>query len=142
MLRTYITDEEIDAITSAIYNDDNKTLFKNLPQGIEGSIERQNVIDLAQGQEYYIIPETTMMVRKDGRVLNVKYIRAIKPVWSPREIIVNIDRVVYKFSEIYKQQGWKFNHEDITKTYAKNKWGMTASRSYKVVLKDQYRLNV
>lgn len=140
MSKNYITDYEIDAITSAIYNDDNKTLFKNLPKGVEDVIERQDVIDLSQGQEYYIVPETTLMIRKDGRVINVKHKRPIKALWLMSDICVNVSQKQIKFSEVYKQQGWKFDHKEISERYRDNNWQFTVSKLYKQHIYDRYSI--
>lgn len=140
MSKNYITDYEIDAITSAIYNDDNKTLFENLPQGVEDSIEGQDVIDLSQGQEYYIVPETTLIIRKDGRVLNVKHKRPIKPLWLISDMSINLPHRQIKFSEIYKHQGWKFDHKEISERYRDNNWQFTVSKLYRQQVYDRYRI--
>lgn len=142
MSKNHISDYEIDAITNAIYNDDNEALYKNISKDLEDDSERQNTLSLAQGQSYYIVPETSLMVRQDGRVFNIKYIRPIKPVWSTKEFFLNVNVKAYKFSEIYKHKGWTFNHQEITNRYKDNKWGLTASRPYKMALKNEYGIEL
>lgn len=133
-----LSEDEIYELEVAIYNDDNKALFKSLPQGVEDFNDQGMVKELAQGQEYYMVPQSNIMVRKDGRLFNVKFIRVIKPIWTPVELTVNISGKTVKFSEIYKSQGWKFDQKEIAERYAKNKWGVTVNRAYRDLYKELY----
>ena len=138
MAKGCLTDQEIYKIECAIYNDDNKALFESLPEGIEDSIDGVVVKELAQDQEYYIVPDTNMMLRKDGRLLNVKFIRTLKPFWTPRDIIINAKGKQIRYSEVYKSKGWEFNQEEICKRYVNNKWLITISIGYREVYKELY----
>lgn len=142
MMKSYITDEEIDAITNAIYNDDNTSLFKNLPKGNEVDYKRQVIADLAQGQEYYIIPDSFFMVRQDGRMFNIKHIRPLKPLWIKTDFLLNYNGMTARFSQIYDKMGWDYDHEELTKTYARNGWSFTASKLYRQWLIDTYGAKV
>ena len=138
MAKGYLTDQEIDEITAAIYNDDNSSLLKALPQGIEDYNEGVGVKELAEGQEYYIVPQSNVMIRKDGRVLNVKFIRVLKPLWTPNDLLGIVNAQQLRFSEIYKSKGWEFNQKEICKRYAENKWGISISKGYREMYKELY----
>jgi hypothetical protein len=138
MAKGYLTDQEIDEITAAIYNDDNSSLLKALPQGIEDYNEGVGVKELAEGQEYYIVPQSNVMIRKDGRVLNVKFIRVLKPLWTPNDLLGIVNAQQLRFSEIYKSQHWEFDQKEISRTYASNKWGISITRGYKDVFNELY----
>lgn len=123
-------------IECAIYNDDNKTLFKSLPQGVEDHNNEHVIKDLAKGQEYHIIPQTNVMLRQDGRLFNLKFIRGLKPMWTPHDILANLSGKQIRFSDMFKQNGWKFNHKAITKNYVDNDWGISVSKTYTPTLRD------
>ena len=134
----YITDEEIDTITAAIYNDDTSSLFKNIPKDTESGIERQILNDLSKGQDYYIVPQTDIVLRKDGRLFNCKFIRPLKPLWTPLDLIINARGKQIRFSEVYKSQNWKFDQEAISKRYKEKNWGISITNGYKETFKELY----
>lgn len=131
-----LTEQELYDIEVAIYNDDNKALFKSLPEGIEDANDKGIVKELAKGQQYYIIPQSNIMLRQDGRLFNVKFIRAIKPMWTPNEFLVNIQGRQIRYSDIYSQQGWDFNHKKISRLYYNERWGISVTKAYKETFRD------
>jgi len=139
MAKGYLTDQEIYEIECAIYNDDDKALLQALPEGIEDFNTGGAVKELAEGQEYYIVPQTNLMIRQDGRIYNVKHVRTIKPLWTPKDIILNANGKQIRYSTIYKSQGWKFKQEDICKTYADKNWGISVTHGYKETFDKLYR---
>jgi hypothetical protein len=138
MAKGYLTDQEIDEITAAIYNDNNEALFKSLPEGPEDFNDGGIVKELAEGQEYYIIPQSNIILRKDGRVFNVKFIRVLKPLWTPYDILAIVNGKQIRYSEIYKSQGWKFDQKEITQKYVNNKWEISVPKGYRQMYKELY----
>lgn len=138
MGKGYLTDKELYDIEVAIYNDNNEALYKALPEGIEDENEEGIVKELAQGLEYYILPETHLMLRQDGRLLNARFIRPVKPLWTPHDYIVNDNRGTMRYTTIYDKMGWKFNHREIAERFIKNKWPMSITTGYKEKYKELY----
>ena len=134
----YITDEEIDTITSAIYNDDTSSLFQDISEDIKDGIKRQVLDDITQGQEFYIIPETDIVLRQDGRLFNAKFIRPLKPLWTPLDLIINAKGQQVRYSEVYKLKNWEFDQKAISKRYSENNWGLSITNGYKEVYKELY----
>lgn len=139
MAKGYFTDKELYEIECAIYNDDNKALFKSLPEGIEDKNNGDVVKELAQGLEYFIVPETNLMVRQDGRLLNAKFIRPVKPLWTPHDYIINDNRGTLRYTSIYEKMGWKFNHREIAERFINNKWPMSITNGYLEKWKELYQ---
>lgn len=137
-----LTLDEIHDLETAIYNDRNDILFKALdtclPEDVMEDKYQETIKELAKGQEYYIIPDTDIMVRKDGRLFNAKFIRAIKPMWTPHDIIVIVNRKGIRYSEIYKSQNWKFEQKEIAKRFVKENWPISISSGYQETFKELY----
>lgn len=138
MAKGFLTEQELYEIECAIYNDDNKTLFKSLPEGIEDANDESLIKELAKGQEYYIIPQSNLMLRQDGALFNVKYIRQLKPLWTPHDLIINSNRKQIRFTDIYKEKGWKFNHSDIVERYVDKQWPISITTGYLEKYKELY----
>lgn len=137
MAKGYLSEQEIYEIEVAIYNDDHKALHKIVSKGDSDDDYEANIKELVKDQEYILIPETTVLLRKDGRLINYKYLRSIKSVWTPNEFMFNpMPRRMYKFSEVYKENGWKFDHREITLNYKNNNWDVTTSRIYRPIFEN------
>lgn len=132
------TQEELYEIECAIFNDDNETLFKALPEGVEDHNDGQVVKELAEGKEYYIVPQTNIMLRQDGKLMNVKFIRPLKPLWTPHDILINGKGKQIRYTDIYKDKGWKFDHEEIVRRFIEHNWNMSVSYGYMEKWKELY----
>lgn len=132
MVKGYLSENEIYEIECAIYNDDHKALHEIVSQGDFDEDYEDNIKELAKGQEYVMLPDTTIILRKDGRLINYKTLRGLRAVWTPNEFIFNPKPgLSFKFSEVYKEQGWKFNHRELTLRYKDNNWDLTTGRLYR-----------
>ena len=132
------TEAELHEIECAIFNDDNKTLFEALPEGIEDHNDGDIVKELAEGKEYYILPETNIMLRQDGKLMNVKYTRQLKPLWTPHELLINGKGKQHRYSSIFKDKGWEFDHEEIVRRFIKRQWELSITYGYKEKYKELY----
>lgn len=133
-----LTEDELYDIECAIYNDNNEALFKSLPQGPEDFNDGGVVKELAEGQEYAIVPQSNIMVRKDGRLFNAKFIRTVMPMWTPNDILAIINGKQIRYSEIYKSRGWKFDQKEITQNYVNKKWKISVPKGYRKMYKELY----
>lgn len=127
-MKKYLTQSEIHEIECAIYNDDNKTLFESLPQSQIETVSQETIKELAEGQPYTFIPDTMLILRKDGRLLNIKYVRPVKPQFTPKNLIVAIRGKQLKYSEVYEKEGWPFDNLEIVKRYKENGWGISVQK--------------
>lgn len=136
----YVSEKEIFDIECAIYNDDNKALFKSLPKGVEDDNKTNIIEDLAKSQRYYVIPSTNIMLREDGRLFNLKFIRPLKPLWTPHDIIINANGKQIRYSTIYEQEAWEFDHLQIVTRYIVNNWGISVTHGYHETFDERYKL--
>ena len=134
----YLTQQEEYEIECAIYNDNNENLFKALPEGVEDHNDGQIVKELAEGKEYYIVPQTNIMLREDGKLMNVKFVRLLKPLWTPHDILINGKGKQYRYSYIYEKKGWQFNHEEIVRRFIDHNWKMSVTYGYMEKWKELY----
>lgn len=125
------TEAELYEIECAIFNDDNKSLFKALPEGIEDHNDRQVVKELAKGKEYYILPQSNIMLREDGKLMNVKFIRQLKPLWTPHELLINGKGVQHRYSDIFLIKGWEWDHKQVCRNFIKYNWPISITYGYK-----------
>ena len=138
MARGYLSEQELYEIECAIFNDDNKALFKSLPEGIEDKNNGDVVKELAKGKEYYILPETNIMLRQDGALYNVRFVRQLKPLWTPHDLIINGKGKQIRYTDIYKKKGWEFNHEEIVRRFIEHNWQMSVTYGYMEKWKELY----
>ena len=137
MSKGYLSEQELYEIECAIFNDDRKTLYKVISEDIEDEDYEPSIKELVKDQEYFLIPDTTVLLRQDGRLLNYKYIRCLRPLWTPLEFIFNPKPgASYKYSEIYKDMGWEFDHRKLTLDYKNNNWDVTTSRAYRPIFEN------
>ena len=134
----YISDEEVYTITVAIYNDDTSSLFKDISKDTEDGVDRQILDGITQGQKYYIVPQTDIVLREDGRLFNCRFIRPLKPLWTPHDILINARGKQIRYSEVYKSQDWEFDQKEISKRYQENKWGISITHGYQKLHKELY----
>ena len=129
-MNKYLTPQQEYEIECAIYNDNHKALLEMFPETLEESIPEEVIKELADGQRYCFLGDSDVMLREDGRLFNAKYIRTIKAVYCAKDILAIIKYTQYRFSEVYKQQGWHFDQAQIVRTYKDNGWKMTVSKQY------------
>lgn len=138
MNKGYLSEQEEYEIECAIYNDDNKTLYSVLPKGVEDNNDGEVIKALAKGKEYYIVPDTNIVLIQDGSLFNAKFIRRLKPLWTPHDILINANRRQVRYTDIYKEKGWTFNHREIVDRYIKNNWPISITYGYKEKYKELY----
>ena len=120
MKTKYFTTNEISDIETAIYNDDNKTLFSLLPNTLEEP-SKKSVEELVGAVEWsVIIPGVPYILTKDCRVFNIKLNREIKLSYTPHCLSISLRNKYYKIPPLFKKFGWKYDHKKAVETAYKN----------------------
>jgi hypothetical protein len=130
-----LTQDEIYKIECAIWNDDNKSLFDTLPTSVEGNPYQESIKALAKNKEYYIVPDTDIMLVEDGGLYNVKFVRRLKPLWTPHDLLINGKGKQHRYSDIFLIKGWEWNHKEVCRNFIKYDWAISITYGYK----DKYR---
>lgn len=134
----YLSEQQEYEIECAIYNDDNKALYKALPEGIEDNAYGEVIKELAKGKRYHIVSDTDIMLVEDGSLFNAKFIRRLKPLWTPHDMLINANRRQVRYTDIFKQEGWTFNHREIVERYVRNNWPISITYGYQEKYKELY----
>lgn len=127
MKTQYLTDKEIDEITTAIYNDTLPTLYESISQDVEDSLSRVAIKELFEdkGIEYLkiTIPELEdYILTRQARVFNTKTLRYLKPVLTGSTIFANTRGKRIPFKDLFEEEGWTFDLEEVASLYKKNNW--------------------
>ena len=132
----YLSDDEIHEIEVAIYNDDNKALLKAIPKSVMDESEKiiqANFKELTvQGIEFKQIRDTPYIITQDGVLYHIKSKKQKSIAFYPNDFGAQIGKHVYvKFSDLFKEFGWRFSKEKILKHYKENNLRMFVHMNYK-----------
>lgn len=130
-MKKYTSQDEIDQITAAIYNDDNDTLYTLLPDYVEEDINEQ-----VWNEESFIrINNSHFYLRKDGRLFNGNTGKPSKPVFTEDSLVTNlsINNKPYckKFKDIFEENGLEYDHEEMIANYMQKGWKIYIAGYYK-----------
>ena len=128
----YISQDEIDALSTAIYNDDNQALYNLLPDFMETS---SNEEDINTYEDYFQIKDTHFYLTKDGRVINARTQKRVTPVFTEKSLVTNF-RIRGKsysipFRDIFQENGYEYDHSKIIANYMLNEWTLYVSSAYR-----------
>ena len=128
MKTRYLTDSEVDEITTAIYNDALETLYEDVSDTVDELYNPKVVKELFEdkGIEYFKIPEyDQFIITKEGRVFNSKTIHYIKPILTGSSIFVMLKSKRESFEDLFENHGWIYDQDAIIKNYKDNNWDIT-----------------
>jgi hypothetical protein len=126
MKNGYLTQQQIDDITAAIYNDNLETQYEDLPKDSIDGVSKEVMDDLSKGEEYiqvkgfpyYILTQT-------GQVINTRKPARITPSYGGRSIYIYIsNKARVDFEDYFLEAGWEFDTKKILKNYKKYKWNI------------------
>lgn len=134
MRKTYLSDNEIDVITNAIYNDTLENYYKSLPQD-DLDHNEEVVKELFKEIEYLRIQQAKeYIITKEGRVFNSKTIKYRKPTVSTTTIFFMLSGGIrIDLQQEFENNGWTYDQDEILTNYKRNKWPLillTASKRY------------
>ena len=134
MRKTYLSDNEIDVITNAIYNDTLENYYKSLPQD-DLDHNEEVVKELFKEIEYLRIEQAKeYIITKEGRVFNSKTIKYRKPTVSTTTIFFMLSGGIrIDLQQEFENNGWTYDQDEILTNYKRNKWPLillTASKRY------------
>ena len=76
---------------------------------------------LEEDEEVYYIPSTPLAVTNLGRMVNLKWIRPIKPTFHNQNVYFNV-AVNYMASDLFEAAGWEFDKEIMLSNYRSREW--------------------
>jgi len=76
---------------------------------------------LEEGEEAYSIPESPLAITSLGRMINLRWIRMVKPTFHNRDIYFNIAKN-YMGSRLFQEAGWEYDRVDILNNYRSRGW--------------------
>lgn len=133
MSKLVLSEKQLHEIEVAIYNDDNEALYKTLPNFNDTVFNQEVIKELVEKQPYYIIPESTILLRKDGLIINFKTLRTIKPQFTPRDIILNIKSKMIRMSDIFIINNWPWDREQVLRRYKSNNWKIGVQPNFRTL---------
>ena len=134
MKKAYLTEQEIDEITAAIYNDTLETLYESVPETVEDDFNREVVKEVFKDEEYKRVEDSEFVITRQGRIFNSKTIKFRRPSLTGSSLFFlrpNNKRV--DMETFFEDNGWTFDLDEVVKRYKKKKWGITilnTGRSY------------
>ena len=121
----YLTDSEVDEITTAIYNDALETLYEDVSEDVDAIHNPHIVKELFEDKDIEYIQlegKPDYIVLNDGRCFNTRTLKYVQLIVTGNHITVPLNYKRYFLDEVFEDNGWTFDEEEILRTHKNNKW--------------------
>ena len=126
MKRQIVTDEFYQQAEHIIYNDlstdDLYPISKSLDYFNEDVVRNVILPHEKWVKVYAPDGEKAIAYTSFGRVINTKTVKLLKATATRNNLLHTIQEHTFKSSEIFKQQGWDHDIQDLVKRYVDNRW--------------------
>lgn len=138
MKNNYLSEQEIDDITTAIYNDVTPTIYEDVSEDVVyeySGFNEQVVKEVLKDKEWKRVGDSEFVITREGRIFNSKTIKYRKPTLTSVSLTIMLGTQRLSLQQFFEDNGWTFDLEEIAKTYKKNKWGITIVYPYRSYFK-------
>ena len=135
MKKNYLSEEEIDDITTAIYNDLTPAIYEDVSEDVVDNYNEQVVKELFKDKEYKRVGDSEFVITREGRIFNSKTIKYRKPTLTSVSLTVILGTERVSIQEFFEDNGWTFDLEEIARRYKNNNWGITVVYPYRSYFK-------
>jgi len=131
MKQKYLTDAEIFAMETAIYNDDSDSLYKAFSETMDEHFEGEVFKKLTKGKKWGFIADTEYIITEDGLVFHSRHQRVIKIIFTNNRLHTTQGGKSYFFEDIFAEKGWDYDFDKIIRFYKDNGYEMHVNKRYK-----------
>lgn len=136
MKQKYLTDAEIFAMETAIYNDDSETLSSLISEAYSSQSQRdakeiKEIIGTVSKATKFSEFTPNYAITDLGELFNIKHIRRVSVVYMNTDFIINLRSKTYRMSELMEDAGMVFDFDTIFKYYKDNNISMYVNPLYR-----------